>query len=247
MVTALPVTGIRLRSARFVAADLLTPVWHPSPNFGERRGCLAPDMVVLHYTAMPSTRGALDWLCREEAQVSAHYLVGRKGTVWQMVDEAQRAWHAGAGAWGDVTDVNSHSIGIEISNDGTEPFPDLQMVAVENLLRGIIDRWTIAPERIVAHSDTAVGRKIDPGRHFDWLRLARQGLAIWPEQGEPGDFLADARSFGYRWEEGAEERVLNAFRLRFRPWATGDLDDTDRRLMSGLARRWPAASVVPLV
>ncbi len=218
------------------------PVWHPSPNVGDRRGGVAPDMIVLHYTAMKSAEAACERLCDPAAQVSAHYVVAEDGRAWQLVREEHRAWHAGAGAWGPVRDVNSHSIGIEIANTGAAPFPDLQMTFVEELLRGIMARWQIAPHRIVGHSDTAPGRKIDPGPRFDWRRLALQGLSVWPSAAEaPGDFLHDARRFGYDVEAAGEDVVLNAFRMRFRPWAEGPLEDEDRRLMHDLANRWPVA------
>lgn len=218
------------------------PHWHPSPNFTDRRGCSAPDLILLHYTAMTSAEAALDRLCDPQFEVSAHYLIAEDGRLWQMVREEDRAWHAGAGRWGDCVDVNSRSIGIELANAATHPFPEPQMRALEDLLRGIMDRWSIPPERVVAHSDTAIGRKIDPGGRFDWRRLARQGLAVWPQHGEAGDFLLDARRFGYDCETASEQDVLTAFRLRFRPWADGPLDDEDRRLMHDLARRYPVQS-----
>ncbi len=196
-------------------------------------------MVVLHYTAMSSAEEARDWLCNTEAQVSAHYVLAEDGRLWQLVDEDARAWHAGAGGWGDTQDVNSRSIGIEISNTGRQPFPEPQMAVLEGLLAGILSRWSIPAHRVVAHSDTAVGRKIDPGPHFDWRRLALQGLSVWPEPATPGQFEKDAARFGYHWQSGQEDALLDAFRLRFRPWATGLLDETDRALMAGLAARWP--------
>ncbi|MBV2360469.1 N-acetylmuramoyl-L-alanine amidase [Thalassococcus sp. CAU 1522] len=196
-------------------------------------------MVVLHYTAMASAEEARDWLCDKQAEVSAHYVIGETGQVWQLVDEAARAWHAGAGAWGAVEDVNSHSVGIEIANTGFHPFAEPQMSALETLLAGILSRWSIAPERVVGHSDTALGRKIDPGPRFDWRRLARAGLAVWPEMAEPGDFHADAARFGYRFDADRRDALLAAFRMRFRPWATGPLDATDRALMADLAARFP--------
>jgi N-acetylmuramoyl-L-alanine amidase len=198
-------------------------------------------MVILHYTAMDDDLAARDWLCSPKAEVSAHYMIGRDGTLWQLVDEAERAWHAGVGAWGEVDDVNSRSIGIELGNTGDAPFPEKQMTALERLLRGVATRWSIAPERVLGHSDTAVGRKVDPGPFFDWRRLANRGLAVWPEPAEPGDFAMDARAAGYRWPAGKEDAVLTALRLRFRPAATGPLADADRALMAGLARRYPCA------
>ncbi|MCL3883551.1 N-acetylmuramoyl-L-alanine amidase [Marivita sp. GX14005] len=218
----------------------LTPIRHPSPNFGPRRNGARPDLVVLHYTAMQSATAARDWLCTPDAQVSAHYLIAPCGTVWQLVDEEMRAWHAGAGAWGPTTDVNSRSIGIEIANCGASPFAARQMTALEDLLRSILSRHAIPPERVIGHSDMAPGRKIDPGPRFDWRRLARRGLSIWPDTAEPGDFARDARRFGYP-PDAAPDRVLHSFRLRFRPQADGPLDDTDRSLMADLVARWPAA------
>ncbi len=222
------------------------PIWNPSPNFGPRRNGARPDMVILHYTAMASAEAARDWLCTPEAQVSAHYVLARDGTLWHLVDEADRAWHAGAGGWGAVCDVNSRSVGIEIANDGAAPFAAPQMDALERLLAGVLQRWAIPPERVLGHSDTAPGRKIDPGRRFDWRRLARAGLAIWPEPaaaGGAGDFWTDAARFGYRWAPGQEPQVLAAFRLRFRPWASGGLDAADRAVMAALAARWPCADI----
>ncbi|MCT4559689.1 MAG: N-acetylmuramoyl-L-alanine amidase [Pelagimonas sp.] len=195
-------------------------------------------MVMLHYTAMSCARAARDVLCNPENEVSAHYVLAEDGRLWQLVREADRAWHAGRGSWGACTDVNSRSIGIEIANTGFHPFPEPQMVVLERLLSGIMARWRIPPEHVIGHSDTALGRKIDPGRRFDWRRLARQGLAIWPRLATPGDFYADAQRFGYDAAPGQEEAVLNAFRMRFRPWADGPLDETDSALMADLANRW---------
>ncbi len=216
----------------------------PSPNFGDRRDGATPDMIVLHYTAMKDAVSARDWLCNPESQVSAHYLIGRDGTLWQMVDEDARAWHAGAGAWGACTDVNSRSIGIELDNTGAVPFAASLMDRLEDLLRGVMGRWRIEPARVVAHSDTAPGRKIDPGRRFDWRRLARSGLCVWPEAGAPGDPWVDLHRIGYRWANGQRDAVLEAFRSRFRPEAAGRggaPDAVDAALAAGLATRFPCS------
>lgn len=204
-----------------------------SPNFGERRGGLRPDLVVIHYTAMPGCTEAMARLCDPVAEVSAHWLIDRDGTLHPLVPEAMRAWHAGAGEWRGQGDVNSRSIGIELVNTGVEPFPEPQMAALEALLAGIMDRWRITPEGVIAHSDMAPGRKSDPGPRFDWRRLAMQGLAVWPAPAAPGDFAADARAFGYP----DLPETLVAFRLRFRPWAKGPQDATDAALAAGLLRR----------
>ena len=116
-----------------------------SPKYGPRRDNARPDLVVIHYTAMADCDAAERVLCSPVYEVSAHYLITTQGEVIQLVDEADRAWHAGAGAWGSVTDVNSRSIGIELSNIGTAPFAASQMDALETLLLGIMDRWSIPP------------------------------------------------------------------------------------------------------
>ncbi len=215
---------------------------HPpfaSANCGPRRDGVRPDMIVLHYTAMPTCAEARARLCDPAAKVSAHWLIGEDGDAEQLVDEALRAWHAGAGAWGAVTDVNSRSIGIELANVGDAPFPEPQMAALERMLAGIMDRWRIAPHRVIAHSDMAPGRKRDPGPRFDWHRLARAGLSVWPGQGgdAKADFCAAARTFGY--PDVPADPLLTAFRLRFRPWADGPEDAIDRALADDLSRRFP--------
>ncbi|WP_108482987.1 N-acetylmuramoyl-L-alanine amidase [Oceaniglobus ichthyenteri] len=198
-------------------------------------------MVVLHYTAMDSAARAGAWLCNPEAQVSAHYLIGSNGRITQMVDEAARAWHAGAGRWGAVGDVNSRSIGIEISNTGLAPFPAPQMDAVERLLADIINRWAIPPHRVIGHSCMAPGRKIDPGPKFDWQRLARQGLAVWPAPADPAppeQFRALAARAGFT-ADTDDATLLSAVRLRFAPWATGPLNTRDMAILADIAARFP--------
>jgi len=199
-----------------------------------------PDMVVLHYTGMECAQAALERLCDPAHEVSAHYLIAGNGHIWQMVAEDQRAWHAGAGQWGAVQDVNSRSIGIELANCGDHPFSEPQMAALEALLAGIMRRWAVPPERVIAHSDMAMGRKSDPGAKFDWRRLALGGLSVWPkvsEAGEAVNFIADARRFGYAADD--PDQTLTAFRLRFRPGFCGALDAIDRAMIHDLAGRFP--------
>lgn len=210
----------------------------PSPNFGDRRGGAEPSLVVLHYTATATAEAAAAILCDPATEVSAHYLLDVTGEASLLVDEERRAWHAGRGSWQGQDDVNSRSIGIEIVNGGAHPFPEPQMAALEEMLAGIMARWRIAPEGVIAHSDLAPERKIDPGPRFDWRRLARSGLAVWPvaaRQGDPARFAADARAFGY--PDVGDDLLLSAFRLRFRPWATGPLDAWDAALAADLVRR----------
>ncbi|CUH07088.1 N-acetylmuramoyl-L-alanine amidase AmiD precursor [Jannaschia seosinensis] len=215
----------------------------PSPNHGPRRdGTTRPDLIVLHYTAMRGGPGpAIKRLCDPATEVSCHYVIGEAGDVTRLVPDHLRAWHAGAGRWRGRDDVNSRSIGIELSNDGASPFPAPQMDALETLLADLIARHGILPVNVIGHSDCAPGRKIDPGPRFDWCRLARGGLSVWPERraGDPAAFHDHARSFGYDAAVSDETR-LAAFRLRFRPGADGPPDATDAALAADLAARFPA-------
>jgi N-acetylmuramoyl-L-alanine amidase len=177
-------------------------------------------LVVLHYTAMQSADAAIERLCDPEFEVSAHYVIARNGHVTQLVAENQRAWHAGAGQWHGRDDINSRSIGIELDNTGAHPFPEPQMQALETLLNGILARWDIPPEGVIGHSDMAPGRKIDPGPHFDWGRLARQSLAATTPAAQIDLCLPEtARAAGYT-----------------APCAPDDLRDA-------IALRWPNASL----
>ena len=200
---------------------------------------MRPSLIVLHYTAMVSCEAAFDRLCDPAAEVSAHYLISESGVVSALVPETMRAWHAGAGCWRGHDDINSKSIGIELANTGTTPFAAAQIRALEILLAGVMARWAIAPDCVIAHSDMAPGRKSDPGPRFDWRRLALGGLAVWPlaaKLGPTSDFIANARRFGY--PELPDNLVLEAFRLRFRPWARGALDEVDAGLIADLAQRF---------
>ncbi len=209
-------------------------------------------MVVLHYTAMGSCEAALSRLCDPAAEVSAHYLIAESGTTFQLVYEEMRAWHAGSGSWGQMQDINSHSVGIELANGGPltgfSPFPEPQMAALEDLLAAILVRWTIPRERVIAHSDMAPLRKFDPGPKFDWQRLARLNLSVWPkvyEGREPNfeAFRADCVVFGYTPDVGNAD-LLAAFRLRFRAGFKGALDQTDMAMAHYLARRFPVDALI---
>lgn len=206
-----------------------------SPNHDARPGTGTVDLLLLHYTGMTTAAEAIDRLCDPAAKVSAHYVVEEDGTVWRLVDESRRAWHSGDSFWQGTRDVNGASIGIELVNPGHEwgyrAFPDAQMTAVEVLCRGIIGRHPIPPDRVVGHSDVAPSRKQDPGELFDWPRLARAGIGVWPAPSSGGASLpsnplseiqAALRSIGYRVPQTGildeETRaVLAAFQRRFRP------------------------------
>ncbi|MBL6945623.1 MAG: N-acetylmuramoyl-L-alanine amidase [Rhodospirillales bacterium] len=194
----------------------------PSPNFDDRPEVTAIDMLVLHYTGMPTANDALARLCDPAAQVGAHYMIDEDGTVHALIPEDKRAWHAGVSFWRGETDINGRSIGIELVNPGHEfgyrPFPDAQIEALILLAKGILRRHPIPPRNVVGHSDIAPSRKTDPGELFDWKRLAAEGIGLWPEEGD--SFGADTdkipamlREFGYDTSDLAV--ALMAFRRRF--------------------------------
>lgn len=156
----------------------------PSPNFDERAGEGHVGYIILHYTGMKTAEEAIARLTDPAAKVSAHYTIDEDGTVYHHVDESKRAWHAGASFWQDQSDLNSLSIGIEIVNPGHEwgyrTFPDMQIAAVIELCKQIMQRHDIEPENILGHSDIAPSRKEDPGELFPWQHLAANGIGIWP-------------------------------------------------------------------
>ena len=198
----------------------------------------ADDQREQSYSERQLYEAALERLCDPAAEVSAHYLIAEDGRAWGLVEEAERAWHAGRGAWRRTDDVNSCSIGIELANTGDAPFPEPQMAALERLIADIMARWQIPPERVIGHSDMAPGRKQDPGPRFDWRRLALSGLSVWPESGAgEAPLAASLTRIGY--PDSAPDTRLAAFRLRFRPHATGPEDAVDRALAAGLAFRFP--------
>jgi N-acetylmuramoyl-L-alanine amidase len=214
---------------------------HPSPNHGARVGGRAIDMLLLHYTGMASGEGALKWLRMPESDVSSHYLVFEDGRTIQLVDEKRRAWHAGKSFWAGETDINSRSIGIEIVHPGHEfgqpRYTDTEIDAVIALCRDILSRHPIPPERVLAHSDVAPMRKIDPGEFFPWRRLHEAGIGHWvppapivegpvTRRGDRGEAVLMLqkrfRQYGYgipgESEFGeATEAVVSAFQRHFRP------------------------------
>lgn len=181
----------------------------PSPNHGERKDGRRPDMLTLHYTGMPDEAQALQWLCNPVSEVSAHYVVFENGHVAQLVPEARRAWHAGKSSWAGETDINSRSIGIEIANPGHNgglpPFGETQIKNVIRLCRDIVERWSIPPDRVLAHSDVAPGRKMDPGERFPWERLHHAGVGHWTRPAP----IRDGRFF-VRGDQGQPIEALQA-------------------------------------
>ncbi len=208
----------------------------PSPNFDSRTA--PPDMIVLHYTGMPTGEGALERLCDPDARVSAHYLVEEDGRVFHLVAEERRAWHAGVSFWKGDQDINARSIGIEIVNPGHEhgyrAFPGTQVAAVIALLTDVRSRWTVPDGFILGHSDVAPERKEDPGELFPWRALHDAGHGLWAEPiAAPGEPLGEG-------DEGVGVFALQAalHRLGYDSPPTGRYDARTRVLITAFQRHW---------
>lgn len=196
----------------------------PSPNFNDRADGKEATILVMHYTDLASGKAALDWMCDPDKKVSSHYMVDTDGSIYQLVDETKRAWHAGVSYWQGEMDLNSCSIGIEIQNTGHSlgyvPFPGIQMDAVRELSRDIIARNHILPRDVLAHSDIAPMRKIDPGHLFPWHALAQDGVGFWPMESAPAaemdEVLPILGDFGYD-TTIPFEKLIKAFQRHFEP------------------------------
>jgi N-acetylmuramoyl-L-alanine amidase len=214
--------------------------WVASPNFDARR----PVIVVLHATEQDSVERSLHTLRtrNRHGRVSAHYLVGRDGAIYQLVDDLDRAWHAGAGRWGTIDNLNAASIGIELDNDGRSDFPDPQVEALLRLLADVTTRHRIDRRALIAHGDMAPTRKRDPSHLFPWQRLAQAGFGIWPQSPlaapPPGfDAVLALRLLGYPTDD--LPAAVRAFHRRFRGIDDGDdpqatLDAEDARILHAL-------------
>lgn len=218
---------------------------HPSPNHDARPPGQAVEILLLHYTGMPTGGAALERLCDPAAKVSAHYLIDEDGRIRQLVDEDRRAWHAGLAEWRGRADVNARSIGIELVNPGHEwgyrAFPRPQMASLVALARGILARHPIPPRAVLGHADVAPLRKEDPGELFDWAGLAAAGIGLWPGEAAPAapDEAAARRALaavGYGYLDQDFPAVLRAFQRHFRPAAvTGRLDAETAGRLAALA------------
>src|SRR5471032_505212 len=212
---------------------------HPSANHDSR-----VQFVVVHYTSASLER-SLQLLTHGE--VSSHYLIGddKGATVYKLVDENLRAWHAGESEWQGRTWLNSSSIGIEIVNPGFRdtptgrlwyPYSEAQVQALIVQLKDIVKRNNIDPRNVIGHSDIAPLRKLDPGPLFPWKRLAQEGLGIWPDEQRVAQqqavlannlpsiawFQQQLAQLGYATPQTGEldvatRHVLAAFQMHYRP------------------------------
>lgn len=187
-----------------------------SPNQDERR----PNYVILHHTTNETAERALATLTRRDSEVSSHYLIARDGRLFYLVDERRRAWHAGESYWAGQRDMNSASIGIELDNDGSEPFAEPQIQTLLALLADLKTRYKLPAANFLAHADVAPSRKQDPSAFFPWQRLAREGFGLWCDPPYPAvppglDDTLLLHAFGY--DVWNAEAAVAAFKRRFVP------------------------------
>lgn len=203
----------------------------PSPYFNDRPEGVTPSLIVLHFTGGESFEDSLEKLTQGKngREVSAHYLIREDGVVFRLVPEEKRAWHAGRGDWNNSGDVNNLSIGIELSNRDRKPYTEAQLRALTELVHGIQKRHGIPPENVIGHSDLAPGRKDDPGYHFPWARLAKEGIGVMPEVKLRDTFRAAATAknprrlqklltrAGYTAEDTSLRQFISAFQQHHTP------------------------------
>lgn len=208
-------------------------------NFGLRK----PNYVIIHHTAQNSTEQTLKTFTIAKTQVSAHYVIGRDGVIYHMLNDYLRAWHGGAAKWGNATDINSSSIGIELDNNGFEPFQEAQIASLLAVLDTLKKNHAIPPANFIGHSDIAPGRKVDPNATFPWERLADRGFGLWydniltdsvPESFNPVEAL---RIIGY--DVKSPENAVKSFQLHFvQKEITGILTEDERKILFNLYRKY---------
>ncbi|WP_436833527.1 N-acetylmuramoyl-L-alanine amidase [Parapedobacter sp. DT-150] len=211
--------------------------WVGAIHFNLRK----PNYVVIHHTAQDSLEQTLRTFTVPHSEVSAHYVIGDDGEVYQMLNDYVRGWHAGAGKWGSLTDLNSISLGIELDNNGSEPFSEPQIHALLTLLDTLKTKYNIPAANFIAHSDIAPTRKVDPSALFPWKRLAERGFGLWPDETldtPPEDFnpIDALRIIGY--DTSNREAVIKAFKLHYiQQDVSPQLTDHDLRVLYSLYRQ----------
>lgn len=213
--------------------------WVATVNFGVRK----PNYVMIHHTAQDSVAQTIKTFHNESVGVSSHYVIGRDGKVVQMLNDLYRGHHAGAGKWGNDTDLNSSSIGIELDNNGTtDPWTDVQIDALTALLSYLKDTYKIPQANFIGHMDFAPARKVDPSR-FPWKKLADKGFGFWYDdvlEDPPANFdpkLA-LRIIGY--DITRFDAAVKAFKVHYiqNNVTTSDLTHKDLQILYAIFKKY---------
>jgi N-acetylmuramoyl-L-alanine amidase len=198
--------------------------WVGTVNFNLRK----PNFIIIHHTAQDSLQKTLRTFTSQKTKVSAHYVISRDGKVVHMLNDYLRAWHAGNSSWGKTTDINSVSLGIELDNNGSEPFSDIQINSLLALLTKLKKDYSIPTQNIIGHSDIAPTRKVDPSVFFPWKLLAANGFGLWPDEVlpcPPSDFNVEQglQVIGYSTKNYSA--AISAFKLHFIQTEVNDVLD----------------------
>ena len=214
-----------------------TGEWVATINFNLRK----PNFVIIHHTAQNSCEQTLKTFTTKATEVSAHYVICRDGTIHHMLNDYLRAWHGGAGNWGNVTDINSSSIGIELDNNGFEKFSEQQINSLLQLLQALKKTYNIPTANFIGHADIAPTRKVDPSAYFPWKQLADKGFGNWYDDTtalKPNEYFKpmDAlRIIGYDIKDSTS--AIRAFRLHFMQDSVGVLDAPAQKILFSLYKK----------
>lgn len=208
-------------------------------NFNLRK----PNFVIIHHTAQNSCEQTLKTFTTITTQVSAHYVICKDGTIHHMLNDFLRAWQAGISKWGNLTDLNSSSIGIELDNNGFEPFSEIQIRSLLVLLDTLKTNYSIPTANIIGHADIAPGRKVDPNVYFPWEQLAQRGFGYWygdtTKLTVPVNFnrLDALRIIGYNIKDTIA--AIRSYKLHFaKDTISRVLNSTDDKILYDLSRKY---------
>ena len=212
--------------------------WVGTTNFGMRK----PNFVIIHHTAQNSCEQTLKTFTTTQSQVSAHYVICKDGTVHHMLNDYLRAFHAGVSKWGNNTDINSSSIGIEIDNNGSEKFTDEQINSLLTLLANLKKTYGIPAANFIGHSDVAPGRKVDPNIYFPWKTLSQNGFGLWQDEALPQmvdssfNYLQALRIIGYNIKDTSS--AISSFKRHFMQDPTKKINEEDRKVLLNLYKKY---------
>jgi N-acetylmuramoyl-L-alanine amidase len=212
--------------------------WVGTTNLSLRK----PNFVVIHHTAQNSCEQTLKTFTQTKNPVSAHYVICRDGSVHHMLNDLLRAHHAGVSKWGNTIDLNSSSIGIEIDNNGSEPFTEPQINSLLTLLDRLKKAYTIPTANFIGHADVAPGRKVDPSRYFPWQKLSQQGFGYWyvtTAVKVPAEFnpLLALRVIGYDIKN--EKNAIQSYKIHFNQQdTTKTIQEADRKILYDLMKKY---------
>lgn len=222
-----------------VDSATMAAYWVGTTNFGLRK----PNFVIIHHTAEKACDSALRIFTLPRTQVSAHYVICKDGTIHHMLNDYLRAWHAGNSKWGNLIDVNSSSVGIELDNNGAEPFPAVQINSLLQVLKKLKKDNSIPAANFIGHSDIAPKRKVDPNKYFPWQQLAQQGYGYWYDttkvQQLPAGFdaLQGLRLIGYDTRDTAS--AIRSFKLHFvQQDSVLKITEADKKIIYELSKKY---------